>query len=147
MEKSSGRGLNSDGNVIGSGSVHGDVDAGRTAPSNNGLVAVKLTKTYSPYNAGEVAGFPEGEAKRLVDTGYGEYHGEGDTAEAQRKLDEKSFATAARSQARAEQAQSRRQAREGHQTGAQPRGKGKAGKKGAKKDAIVPAKKAKSRKK
>ena len=37
------------------------------------LVSVTFQSNFSPYNAGEVAGFPEGQAKDLVSRGIAEY--------------------------------------------------------------------------
>jgi hypothetical protein len=38
------------------------------------LVPIRFTDKHSPYNAGEIAGFPPALAKRYLDAGFAEYH-------------------------------------------------------------------------
>ena len=43
-------------------------------PDEPKLVPIRFTDKHSPYNAGEIAGFPPALAKRYVDAGFAEYH-------------------------------------------------------------------------
>src|SRR5688500_5010954 len=55
-----------DAGVVRQNALSEEVMRGRTVAPDTSRTPVKLLKTYSPYNAGEVAGFPHEEAQRLI---------------------------------------------------------------------------------